>query len=81
MSEATPPHLFVQWKGTSICADFHCACGYRGHMDREGFAYYVRCPECKQAYEVQSTIKLEAVKLEPEESFVWGESDYVDERP
>ena len=25
----------IQWKGTDICVDIHCVCGYLGHIDGE----------------------------------------------
>lgn len=43
--------MFIQWKGTSLCADFHCDCGYDGHLDQD-FAYYVECNGCGQVYEM-----------------------------
>lgn len=39
------PSAFVQWKGTDICVDLHCECGYHGHFDGF-FAYGLRCAEC-----------------------------------
>lgn len=38
-----PPNVFLQWKGTSACFDFHCTCGRHCHADAD-FAYTVRCP-------------------------------------
>lgn len=51
------PHLWVQFKGTDLCADFHCACGYHGHLDVD-FAYTVGCPECGRVYECSGHVEL-----------------------
>lgn len=51
------PYLWLQWKGTRACADFHCACGAWGHFDRD-FLYYVRCPMCGAAYMVNGYVEL-----------------------
>lgn len=39
------PHGWIQWKGTDVCMDIHCKCGFHGHVDAE-FAYFVKCLEC-----------------------------------
>lgn len=39
------PSVFLQWKNTDVCLDFHCACGAHGHYDGY-FAYSLRCPSC-----------------------------------
>ena len=45
------PYAFIQWKG--ICVEYHCPCGADfTHLCDPEFAYFVRCPGCKQAYEV-----------------------------
>lgn len=51
------PHGWIQWKGTNVCMDVHCSCGVMSHVDAE-FAYFVRCPVCKQVFEVDGTVKL-----------------------
>ena len=43
------PHGWIQWKGTDVCMDIHCACGELSHTDGE-FCYYVRCPYCGRIY-------------------------------
>jgi len=43
--------MFIQWKGTDLCADFHCDCGYNGHID-DDFTYYVECGGCGAVYEM-----------------------------
>ena len=53
----TAPHGWVQWKGTDVCMDVHCACGELVHVDGE-FAYFVRCVKCGQKYEVGGYVVL-----------------------
>jgi hypothetical protein len=36
------PYVFIQWKGTDACLDFHCRCGAFLHFDGD-FAYNLRC--------------------------------------
>ncbi len=43
------PHGWIQWKGTEVCMDVHCACGELTHVDAE-FAYNVQCPVCLRVY-------------------------------
>ena len=45
------PEVFLQWKGTDACFDFHCECGAFCHFDGM-FAYNVRCPKCKSVYQM-----------------------------
>ena len=45
------PFVFLQWKGTDACFDFHCKCGAHCHFDGS-FAYYVKCPHCLKHYEM-----------------------------
>lgn len=52
-----PPMAFIQYKGTELCADFHCKCGVRGHLDGD-FIYFVRCKSCGTSYEVGSFVRL-----------------------
>jgi len=51
------PHLFVQWKGTDVCADVSCQCGYLGHVDVD-FFYFYQCPACGQKYEIGHFVKI-----------------------
>ncbi len=53
----TDPHGWIQWKGTDVCMDVYCECGYQGHID-DTFAYYVKCPVCGQYYELNGHIQL-----------------------
>lgn len=47
----------IQWKGTDVCIDLYCKCGYEGHMDID-FLYYYECPKCNKKYALGRNIKL-----------------------
>lgn len=47
--------MFIQWKGTDLCADFTCDCGYDGHIDGD-YAYFVRCGGCGAVYEMGTQV-------------------------
>lgn len=51
------PSAWIQWKGTEVCADLHCACGHHGHFDGM-FLYFYRCPACAAAYALGSTVRM-----------------------
>jgi hypothetical protein len=42
-------HGWIQWKGTDVCMDFNCQCGFGGHIDAD-FVYHIRCPQCDKVY-------------------------------
>lgn len=63
------PHGWIQWKGTNVCMDVHCKCGFMGHIDAE-FAYNIQCPECNAVYMVNGHV--EFVELTPEEIKIAG---------
>lgn len=67
ISAARPvgPVVFIQWKGTDVCADLHCECGERGHYDGD-FMYRVRCAHCGQLYDVGCYASLVTVAKEDE---------------
>lgn len=44
------PHGWIQWKGTNVCMDVHCACGELTHFDGD-FLYHVKCGACGKVYE------------------------------
>ncbi len=58
------PHGWIQWKGTNVCVDLHCACGHHGHVDAE-FFYRYQCPACQRKYAVGQIVKL--IELTPDE--------------
>lgn len=63
------PHGWVQWKGTNVCMDIHCVCGYLSHIDA-AFCYYLECPSCHQIYEVGGDVKLYPLTHRPEHTQV-----------
>jgi hypothetical protein len=65
----TDASMFIQWKGTDVCLDFHCPCqpeetAYAFHFDGD-FAYYLQCPKCLAVYEMGTQVK--ARKIDPEQ--------------
>ena len=52
------PHGWIQHKGTMICIDLHCECGYHGHYDSDYFFYAGLCPQCKRAYAIGEYVRL-----------------------
>lgn len=63
-SQPQGPHAFIQYKGTDICADLHCACGAHLHADGY-FCYRFQCPHCKRQYKLDIYIPL--IEMTPEE--------------
>jgi len=59
------PHCWIQWKGTDVCMDFHCKCGFFGHVDAT-FAYNLVCPECGAIYMCNGHIELIEIEEKPE---------------
>jgi hypothetical protein len=57
IKETPIPYAFIQWKGTDVCADYHCLCGMFFHLDSD-FAYAVQCPSCNRRYEVSAHVEL-----------------------
>lgn len=72
------PQGWIQWKGTNVCADFHCKCGADFHIDSD-FAYMVGCRVCSTVYAVNGYIKLHEIdQYNPENvkyDDVWEEED------
>lgn len=58
----------VQWKGTKLCLDFICACGFQGHVD-DYFCYVLECSECGRKYEVASWLCLRPMTTNDELDF------------
>ena len=55
---------WVQWKGTNVCMDIHCGCGYHGHVDAD-FFYFYRCPKCSKLFAVGQVVNM--IALTPEQ--------------
>lgn len=54
------PSAFIQWKGTNVCMDCYCLCGWHFHIDAE-FAYAVQCPQCNRRYEMSAVIEMREI--------------------
>lgn len=64
----TPPsHGNIQWKGTDVCIDMRCVCGYQGHLD-ESFAYYYKCHGCDRLFALSTQVKLIELPTDHRES-------------
>lgn len=67
-------HCWIQWKGSEICMDVHCACGFFGHFD--GYdAYHIKCPKCSQVYECDGHITLHPIDFQPERTKLLEKED------
>lgn len=53
--EGSDARMFIQWKGTTVCMDFHCQCGAHVHGDGD-FAYNVECGACGAFYEMGTQV-------------------------
>lgn len=51
------PNAFIQWKGTDVCLDFYCPCGYQSHYDGY-FAYVIECPKCEREFAMPHTVQM-----------------------
>ena len=57
--------VFIQWKGTDVCLDFHCyKCNTFGHVDAD-FVYFIQCPTCRQVYQMPDVFALKPVGPDP----------------
>lgn len=56
-----PPRGWIQWKGTGVCVDIHCACGEMSHFDGE-FMYYIQCCHCGRKYSCDGNIRLHEIR-------------------
>jgi len=78
------PFGWIQWKGTDVCADIHCACGALMHIDAD-FLYHIQCPYCQQVYECSGFIDLHPLTFTPDNVQVLPKNDhdldFVDDEP
>lgn len=79
----TDAEMFIQWKGTDVCVDFHCPCQpidlkYSAHFDGYG-AYFVRCTACGSVYEMGTQVR--ARLLEPGETPELAVQEMEPDRP
>ena len=63
------PHGWIQWKGTDVCMDLQCKCGYLSHYDGD-FLYHIKCVSCGTIYECDGHIQLHELDFEPEDTKV-----------
>ncbi len=63
------PHIWIQWKGTDVCCDIHCACGAFLHFDGD-FLYFFKCPHCGQCWETGTHMPIYPVTEERAGKFV-----------
>lgn len=59
------PSAWIQWKGTDVCMDLHCACGKSSHFDGD-FAYAIECAFCHRIYSCNGHIELIELRNKPE---------------
>jgi hypothetical protein len=64
------PSAWIQWKGTDVCMDVRCDCGAVSHVDAD-FAYYYRCPSCREVFRVGQSIRL--YPMSPDERAAIGD--------
>jgi len=75
---ATPSSGWIQWRGTDVCVDIHCKCGYSCHVDGK-FFYYWKCPDCGQVHAIGQNIKLISLSEEQVENIRGNPCVYIDE--
>lgn len=68
------PHGWIQWKGTDVCMDIHCKCGYHSHIDAS-FTYHIQCPKCKTIYACNDHIELIELEQAPENYIIINDDD------
>lgn len=81
-TEVPRPKASIQWKGTDVCLDFRCPCGFQGHFDGE-FAYALTCTGCGRTWTMPTTVGLIADgdpdgALVPVDHFAHGDPSSVD---
>ncbi len=52
-------HVFVQHKGSKLCADIVCPNCKEGHHWDQDFMYAVRCPYCRSTLVLGSRLSIE----------------------
>ena len=50
-------NMYIQYKGTDLCADLYCDCGTHLHVD-EYSAYAVQCWNCKAIWELPQNVTM-----------------------
>lgn len=70
------PHAWLQWKGTAVCMDVHCACGEHFHIDDE-FTYHVKCMKCERVYFCNGHIELIELEEEPKNCVAYDREQFL----
>lgn len=71
------PHGWVQWKGTDVCMDVYCKCGYHSHIDAM-FAYNIKCPKCGTVYSANGHVEFIELEREPAQCVVMDQNPVDD---
>lgn len=51
--------VFIQWKGTNVCLDFHCSCTSDDFAHFDGwFAYLLKCNSCGKVWKLPQILQL-----------------------
>lgn len=50
--------ICIQWKGTTVCGDFHCECGAYAHICDAMHMYQIKCAACGVVWHVPDRIVL-----------------------
>ena len=48
-------NVYIQWKGTEACLDFHCECGHYTHFDTT-FTNSLLCSACGAHWDLKSQV-------------------------
>lgn len=59
--EVPGTNVFIQYKGTDLCADLYCDCGTHLHYDGY-FAYAVKCWGCGSVWELPQMVTMKKVE-------------------
>ena len=51
------PELHIQWKGTDVCIDVECDCGWNGSHFDGMFLYSYRCPKCGTVWKMPDILR------------------------
>ena len=54
---------YIQYKGTDICIDLCCECGWNDHYDGY-FCYGFTCPKCGQSYTLPDELNFTKVEVD-----------------
>lgn len=77
--EGSDARMFIQWKGTKVCLDFHCECG--AHVHGDGYsAYNVECGACEAFYEMGTQVIAKRIE-EPDGACLYLFHDEPDNTP